>query len=88
MQAGNCKNEEVVEKALSDLLSAEEIATMNEWISKYGEVEIDASDPAGVADAMSVTLTLTGTGTEEMSEAEQQLMLEFAQNLYQEVMTQ
>jgi hypothetical protein len=57
---------------------------MNEWISKYGEISIDASDPKGVADAMSVKLTMYGTGTQQnMTQASQQLLLTFIQNLNQ-----
>ena len=89
VQGSNCKKDEVVEKAASEILSAQEIATMNEWITRYGEVKIDASDPAGVADAMSVELSMNGTGTQQsMVQASQQLLLKFAQDLYQELMSQ
>jgi hypothetical protein len=89
VQGSNCKSNEMVEKSASELLSPEEIATMNEWISKYGEINIDASDPKGVADAMSVRLTMYGTGTQQnMVQASQQLMLTFVQDLYQELMSQ
>jgi len=89
VQGSNCKSDEMVEKGASELLSAQEISTMNEWISKYGEVKIDASDPAGVADGMSVELNLYGTGTQQnMVQASQQQLLKFAQDLYQELMSQ
>ena len=89
VQSSNCKNTEVAVKSLSELLSPDEIATMNEWISKYGKVEIDASDPAGAADAMKVKLTLYGTGTEQMTnEALQQVLLQFVQDLNQKMMNQ
>ncbi|MEO8355793.1 MAG: hypothetical protein ABI621_07755 [Chloroflexota bacterium] len=82
VQGTNCNSAEAVENRLTDLLSAEEIATMNEWISKYGVVEIDASDPQGVADGMTVNLKLLGTGTEQItSPAVQQILLEFVQQL-------
>jgi hypothetical protein len=88
-QGNNCKSGEMVEKSLGELLTAKEIATMNGWISKYGEINIDASDPKGVSDAMSVKLTLSGTGTQQnMVQASQQLLLTFAQDLYQELMSQ
>jgi hypothetical protein len=87
VQATNCKNTEVVEKRLTDLLTAKEIATLNEWISKYGTVEIDASDPANVADAMSITLNLMGTGTEQIESPEvQQVLMQFVQDLNQKLM--
>jgi hypothetical protein len=87
VQGSNCKSSGMVEKSISELLSPEEIATMDEWISKYGEISIDASDPKGVADAMSIKLTLYGTGTQQnMVQASQQIMLTFVQDLYQELM--
>ena len=89
VQGNNCKNSEMVEKSASELLSAQEFATMNDWISKYGEINIDASDPEGAADAMSVKLNMYGAGTQQnMVQASQQLLLTFAQNLYQELMSQ
>jgi hypothetical protein len=89
VQASNCKSGDVLEKSLSDLLSPQEIATMNHWISKYGTVTIDASDPKGAADAMSVKVTLNGTGSEQkMDQASQQLVLTFVQDLYQKALGQ
>jgi hypothetical protein len=88
VQGSNCKSDEMVEKGASELLSAGEIATMNDWISKYGEISIDASDPKGAADAMSVKLNLQGTGSQQnMVQASQQLLLTFTQDLYQELMS-
>lgn len=87
VHGNTCNSGQVVESRLTDLLSAEEIATLDEWVSKYGVVEIDASDPKGVADAMSVTLRLIGTGTEQItSQTDQQLLLQFVQGLYQKLM--
>lgn len=89
VQASNCKKNDVVEKSISELLSPAEIATMNEWISEYGEVSIDTSDPKGVADAMSVKLNMYGTGTQQqMAQASQQLLLNFVQDLNQKLMVQ
>ena len=84
----SCNTTEVAETRLIDLLSADEIATFNEWISTYGVVEIDASDPKGMADGMSVTLQFFGTGTEQLTTQEaQQVLLQFAQDLSQRLMT-
>jgi hypothetical protein len=89
VQSSNCKKNDMVEKSVSELLSPAEIATMNEWISKYGEISIDASDPKGVADAMSIKLTMHGTGTQQqMVQASQQLLLNFIQDLNQKMMSQ
>jgi hypothetical protein len=89
VQSTNCKSGDVVQKSLSELLTPAEIATMNEWISKYGEINIDASDPKGAADAMSVKLTMYGTGTKQsIDKASQQILLTFIQNLNQKLMSQ
>lgn len=89
VQGSNCKSSDTVQKSLGELLTPAEIATMNKWISKYGEITIDASDPKGVADAMSVKLTMYGTGTQQtMDQASQQLLLTFIQDLNQKLMSQ
>ena len=89
VQATSCKKNDIVEKRLTDLASSQEIATMNEWISKYGHVSIDVSDPKGVADAMTVKLELFGTGSQQLTSAQaQQLLLQFVQNLNQKLMDQ
>lgn len=82
VQFTNCKNSEIMEKPLSDLLSQGQIATLDDWISKYGNVSIDASDPQGVADGMSVQLEMFGLGSQQITspEVEQALML-FVQDL-------
>ncbi|HEX2989368.1 MAG TPA: hypothetical protein VHO49_01760 [Anaerolineales bacterium] len=83
----NCKSSQPVVKRLSELLSADEIATLNEWISRYGLVEIDASDPEGVSDRMTINLRLTGTGTELLTDpATQQVLVQFVQSLNDRLM--
>lgn len=88
MRASNCNTAQATENRLSDVLSTEEIAMLNEWISTYGEVEIDASDPKGVSDHMTVNLKLFGTGSEQISSTEvEQALLQFAQTLNNKLMT-
>lgn len=89
VRASNCNTAQVAENRLSEVLSAEEIAMLNEWISTYGEVEIDASDPKGVSDRMTVILKLFGKGNEQITSAEvEQALLQFAQTLNNKLMTQ
>ena len=89
VRATNCKNGDVINKRLVDLVSPQEIATLNDWVTKYGVVNIDASDPAGVADAMTVKLQLLGVGTQQLTDkAAQQLLLQFVQNLNQKLTSQ
>ncbi len=89
VQATSCKKADIVEKRLTDLVSPAEIATLNEWVTKYGVVNIDASDPAGVADRMTVNLKLIGIGAEQLTSPEaQKLLLQFVQDLNQKLMNQ
>lgn len=67
------------------LLTSREQDEFHDWITTYGEVELDASDPKGVADRMVITLAFFGEGTDEPTDAEQQDLLNFSQDLYQEV---
>lgn len=89
VQGTNCNTSQIVEKRLSELASPEQIALMNEWISTYGLVNIDASDPQGVADGMSIKLQLMGQGTEQINSVQvQQVLLQFVQELNQRLMAQ
>jgi hypothetical protein len=89
IRAINCNTAQVTENRLSDILSQEEISMLNEWISTYGVVEIDASDPKGVSDRMTVNLKLFGTGNEQLTSTEvEQAILQFAQTLNNKLMTQ
>jgi hypothetical protein len=67
------------------LLSSQEQKQFNEWIAKFAESDLDASDPKGVADRMVVTLQLLGNGTEPLAKTEQQALFDFAQTLYQKL---
>jgi hypothetical protein len=69
----------------ADLLSAMEKQQFNDWITEFGEVKLDASDPQGVADRMVVTLEFFGTRSGQPSDSEQQALFNFAQELYQKL---
>jgi len=88
IRSSTCNNAPTMEKTLVDFLSASELSTFSGWMKKYGVVMIDASDPAGVVDGMTVKLQLNGAGTEKNpSPAAQQMLVQFAQNLYQTMMS-
>lgn len=70
---------------LASLLTLPEMQEFNKWTTGFGEVNLDASDPKGVADQMIITLQFFGTGSEEPTESEQQELFNFAQDLYQEM---
>jgi hypothetical protein len=69
----------------ANLLSSSEQDQFIDWMAQFGEAHLDASDPAGVADQMKVTLDLFGTGSKQITKSDQQALFEFAQNLYQKV---
>ena len=86
VHASSCKGGQYVEERLIDVLSEDEMAKFDEWLSKYGNVNIEASDPKGVSDRMVVILTFMGTGSQQtLSASEKQELLNFAQELFQRV---
>ena len=70
---------------LAELLTSGERQAFGAWTAELGEVQLDDSDPQGVADRMVVTLEFFGAGSGEPTEAEQQELFDFAQDLYQEL---
>ena len=71
----------------ADLLSSKERAQFNAWVKEFGQVELDASDPAGVSDRMEVTLSFYGNGTGNLTKADEQEILLWAQDLFQKLYT-
>lgn len=86
VRASSCKPGKNAEARLIDILSEDEVAKLDEWLSKYGNVTLDASDPVGVADRMVITLSLMGTGTQKtLAASNEEELLNFAQELHQRV---
>jgi hypothetical protein len=86
VHASSCKGGQYVEERLIDVLSEDEMAKFDEWLSRYGNVNIEASDPKGVSDRMVVILTFMGTGSQQtLSASEKQELVNFAQELFQRV---
>lgn len=72
--------------AFSALLTPEQRAQFDDWVARYGQITIDASDPKNVSDRMTVTLTFFGTGSRtSVQSSDSQEMMEFAQALYQKL---
>ena len=69
----------------ANLLSSSEQRQFMDWMAMFGQANLDASDPNGVADQMVVTLELFGTGSQQVAKADQQALFEFAQNLFQKL---
>ena len=67
----------------ANLLSSDQQKQFMDWMAQFGEANLDASDPKGVADRMVVTLNIFGTGNKQITKSDQQALFEFAQNLYQ-----
>ena len=72
-------------RSLGKALSADQLAQFKDWLAKYGQVSLDASDPKGVADRMQTTLSLSGTGDGQPTQAEQQTLLDWAQAVYNQL---
>ena len=69
----------------ASLLSSSEQQQFMDWMATFGQANLDASDPNGVADQMIVTLELFGTGSQQVAKSDQQALFEFAQNLFQKL---
>ena len=54
-------------------------------MQELGEVSIDASDPVGVADGMSVTLEFFGSGSGSLTSPDEQALLTWAQEVFQKL---
>lgn len=69
---------------LSVILSKDEQKQFSDWLNEFGAVTVTFQDPPA-ADQMKVTLTLNGYGKRQPTEAEQQLLVAWAQTLYDRV---
>jgi hypothetical protein len=69
----------------ANLLSASERKQFNTWITEFDQITLDVSDPKGVSDRMEVVLELHGVGSDKPSDAEQQALIAWAQDLYQKM---
>lgn len=67
------------------LLTAAQQEQFTTWYLRFGDVDLDISDPKGVADQMIHTLVFHGDGTSKPGRADQQAMFEWAQNLFQKL---
>ena len=69
----------------ANLFSASDRKQFDAWITQFGEVTLDASDPKGVSDRMEITLVLYGLGSGKPDKAEQQALFTWAQSLFQKL---
>ena len=71
--------------SFDNLLSSKELIQFNTWFTEFNQITLDVSDPKGVSDRMEVVLELHGVGKEKPSEEEQQDLIAWAQDLFQEL---
>ena len=69
----------------ASLLSTSEQKQFNTWMTKFGEMHVDASDPKGVSDRMEVVLDLYGLGSSKPGETDQQAIFAWTQDLFQKL---
>jgi hypothetical protein len=69
----------------ANLLSATEQKQFTGWVSEFGQVDLDASDPEGVSDRMVVTLVLFGNGRKQPTEVEKEALFDWAQGLFRKL---
>jgi hypothetical protein len=69
----------------ANLFSASDRKQFDAWMTQFGEVTLDASDPKGVSDRMEVTLVLSGLGSGKPSKAQEQALFTWAQSLFQKL---
>jgi hypothetical protein len=80
LQAGPCNAEPTVAR-----LNEDERLQLQTWAVRYGSIVLVVGDPA--AEALFTTLEMNGLGSEQPSEAEQQQMLAWAQDMYMRAVT-
>lgn len=69
----------------ANLLSADERTQFNTWVKELGQVDLNASDPEGVSDRMSVTLTFQGRGKGTLAKSDEQALFLWAQAVLQKL---
>ena len=60
-----------------------EMTQLETWVTQFGQVNLDASDPVNASDRMTRQLSLFGNGSAQPSGADQQALFSWAQDLYQ-----
>jgi hypothetical protein len=80
----SCKSQPNEEAGvLRNLASSADVQQFYGWLDKYGAVNSDLSDPAGVSDRMTRQLLLLGSGNAQPNNADQQMLFSWAQDLFQ-----
>ncbi len=80
-----CKMEDGRMETFASLLTSSERSKFDAWIGKYGQVTLDASDPKGVADGMSLVIEFHGMGKGKPGKPVQQDIFTWSQELFQKL---
>lgn len=72
-------------KTFATLLTVQEVDQFNTWIGKFGQAELDASDPQNVSDRMTRTVTFFGLSNNQPTADDKAAIFEWAENLYQKL---
>jgi hypothetical protein len=83
--ANQCKLQDGRMGTFANLLTIRERNEFNAWVAEYSHLTLEASDPKGAADAMSLALVFYGSGTVQPSEDVESELFAWAQELYFEV---
>ena len=84
--ANQCKSQpNGTDGILRAMLSKSELDLFNRLMTELGQVNIDASDPVGVSDRMSIEVNLHGKGSGKLSDADKQELLSMVQTLFQKL---
>jgi len=82
----NCRAQpREMESNFANLFSASERKQFKAWFSKFGEINLDVSDPTGVSDRMENTLLFYGSGSGKPSKADEQALFDWANELFQKL---
>lgn len=68
-----------------NLLTESDQKQFNSWIAKFGQVNLDESDPKNVSDRMTNMLVLYGSGSGQPSKSDEAALFKWAQDLYQQL---
>ncbi|HRW07572.1 MAG TPA: hypothetical protein P5121_20855 [Caldilineaceae bacterium] len=77
VQATSCQG-----TALTTTLSEEQLTQLYDWLDTLSSFDLTQRDPAGAADAMTLTLLFQGNGHNPATAAQQQEIIDFAGMLY------
>lgn len=82
----NCRSQpKEMASNFATLFSTTEQKQFNSWFLKFGEINLNVSDPAGVSDRMMNTLVFYGGGIGKPNKTDEQALFELAQSLYQKL---